>query len=241
MEEKTIVGILSDKKVLYAEDEAGIRQNITEILQLFFMEVAAVDDGQAVLDEMTLRHYDVLILDISMPHVDGLEAVKIIRKTQPTIPIIILSAHSSQEYLWRAVELKITRYLTKPHTKESLISALEQAALELVQHERKPINLQDGRLYKPCKKCVEDHGVQHHLTLTESRLLEYFIRHKNCTVSFEDIYDYLWGYESHSKEAIKSLIKDLRKKVGKDLIQNVYGIGYLFSIETEQKDSISSN
>jgi len=236
MEEHKITGILADKKVLYAEDEAGIRQNITEILQLFFMEVTAVADGQAVLDEMTLRHYDVVILDISMPNVDGLEAIRILRQSNPTIPIIILSAHSSQEYLWRAVELKITRYLTKPHTRDSLISALEQTALELMQHERKPIRLDEQRLYKPCKKCIDVAGTEHHLTLTESRLLEYFLRHRNCTVSFEDIYDYLWGYDPHSKEAIKSLIKDLRKKVGKDRIQNVYGIGYLFALDSDQED-----
>ena len=134
MEEKKIVSILSDKKALYAEDEAGIRQNVTETLELFFMEVMAVDNGQAVLDEMQINHYDVLILDISMPGLDGLEAVKAIRETNTTIPIIILSAHTDQAYLWRAVELKITRYLAKPHTREMLMDALEQAALELLQH-----------------------------------------------------------------------------------------------------------
>lgn len=231
MEEKKIVSILSDKKALYAEDEAGIRQNITETLELFFMDVMAVDNGQAVLDEMQINHYDVLILDISMPELDGLEAVKAIRETNTTIPIIILSAHTDQAHLWRAVELKITRYLAKPHTREMLMDALEQAALELLQHNRQPIVLNEEYLYRPCRKSVSHLEKETSLSLTESRLLEYFIRHRNCTVSFEDISDYLWGYEPPSKEAIKSLIKDLRKKVGKELIQNVYGIGYLFALE----------
>jgi len=231
VEEKKIVSILSDKKVLYAEDEAGIRQNISESLALFFMDVLAVDNGQAVLDEMHLNHYDVLILDISMPGLDGLEAVKAIRKTNATIPIIILTAHSEQEYLWRAVELKITKYLVKPHTKAMLVDALEQAALELLQHNRQPIVLDEKYLYRPCRKSIVHLGKEISLSRTESRLLEYFIRHRNCTVSFEDISDYLWGYDAPSKEAIKSLIKDLRKKVDKGLIQNVYGIGYLFALE----------
>jgi len=231
MAEKKIVNILLDKKVLYAEDEAGIRQSISESLALFFMDVLAVDNGQAVLDEMHLSHYDVLILDISMPGLDGLETAKAIRKTNATIPIIILTAHSEQEYLWRAVELKITKYLVKPLTKAMLIDALEHAALELLQHNRHPIVLDKKYLYRPCRKSIVHLGKEISLSRTESRLLEYFIRHRNCIVSFEDISDYLWGYDAPSKEAIKSLIKDLRKKVGKDLIRNVYGIGYLFALE----------
>ena len=231
MEEKKIVSILSDKKVLYAEDEAETRRSVTETLELFFMEVMAVDNGQTVLDEMQINHYDVLVLNISMPGLDGLEAAKAIRETNTTIPIIILSTHTDQAYLWRAIELKITRYLAKPHTQDMLIDALEKAALEMLQHNRQPIILNEEYLYHPCRKSVSHLTKETSLSLTESRLLEYFIRHRNCTVSFEDISDYLWGYEAPSKEAIKSLIKDLRKKIGKELIKNVYGIGYLFALE----------
>jgi len=229
MDDDDLLDVLSDKIVLYAEDEPGIRRTITETLELFFMEVVAVADGQAVLDEMTLKHYDVLILDISMPHVDGLEAVQEIRKTDQQTPIIIISAHSTQEYLWRAVELKISKYLTKPHTKEDLTAALGQAALELTRHKRSPVSLGEACFYSPCKKCVFNHEKTVPLTPTESRLLEYMVGRENCAVSFDEIHDYLWGYEPHSKEAIKSLIKDLRKKVGSERIQSLYGIGYLFA------------
>jgi DNA-binding response OmpR family regulator len=203
------------------------------------MEVVTVADGEAVLDEMMLNHYDVLMLDIAMPRLDGLEAVKILRRDHPHIPIIILSAYSTQEYLWRAVELKITRYLTKPHTKESLIEALEQAASELMDEAPRPIPLTPKLYYFPCTKRLESNGDSHPLSLTESRLLEYLLRHKNCTLSFEAIADYLWGYDPHSKEAIKSLIKDLRKKVGTALIQNVYGIGYRFVSDPEREGASS--
>ena len=240
METDTLLGILSDKKILYAEDEAGIRQNIGEILRLFFMDVTTVADGEAVLDEMELEHYDVLMLDIAMPKLDGLEAVRIIRKNNPHIPIIILSAYSTQEYLWRAVELKITRYLTKPHTKESLIDALKQAAKELADDTPRPVFLTPQLRYLPCTKRLESNGKTYQLSLTESRLLEYLLRHKNCTVSFEAIADYLWGYDPHSKEAIKSLIKDLRKKAGAPLIQNIYGIGYRFVSDPEREGVPSS-
>jgi len=229
MENCNALDILSDKKVLYAEDEKGIRKNVTEILELFFEKVVAVGDGLEIMEEMMLSSYDVLIFDICMPHLDGLEAIKKIRQKDKKIPIIILSAHREEEYLWRAVELKITKYLTKPYDKESLIDALKQAALELVDNDF-DIKLKDGCTYNPCKKiaCWGNSNIK--LSRSESRLLEYFIKRANQTVTFDDIYEYIWEFEMPSKEAIKSLIKELRRKIGKECIKNIYGIGYIFEL-----------
>ena len=224
-----VLDILSDKKVLYAEDEAGIRHNITEILQLFFHKVVEVGDGVEALSEIACSSYDVLMFDISMPNMDGLEAIKEIRKTNKKIPIIILSAHTEQEYLWRAVELKITKYLTKPYDKETLIKALEQSALELVDFNTKIILTSDS-IYNPCAKIVCYRKENIKLSKNESRLLEYFIQRVNQTVTFNEIYDYIWEFEVPSKEAIKSIVKELRRKIGKDLIKNIYGTGYILEI-----------
>ncbi len=227
MDSCNLLDILGDKKVLYAEDERGIRRNITEVLELFFQNVVEVADGLEALNEVQNSSYDVLMFDISMPNMDGLQAIKEIRKFNKKIPIIILSAHTEQDYLWRAVELKITKYLTKPYSKETLIKALEQAALELVDFNTQ-IKLNDKYIYNPCTKRVSCDNENIQLSKNESRLLEYFIKRINQTVTFDDIYDYIWEFETPSKEAIKSIIKELRKKIDKDLIKNIYGIGYIF-------------
>ena len=229
MDKFDILNILSDKKVLYAEDEEGIAKNITEVLELFFLKVVEVRDGQEALNELSYSSYDVLMFDISMPNIDGLQAIKEIRKTNHKIPIIILSAHTEQEYLWKAVELKITKYLTKPYNKESLIQALEQVSLELVDFNTK-INLTNNCVYNPCDKVVINETENIKLSKNESRLLEYLIQRSNQTVTFDQIYDYIWEFELPSKEAIKSIIKELRKKIGKDLIKNIYGTGYILEI-----------
>ncbi len=224
-----VLDILSDKKVLYAEDEEGIAKNIAEVLKLFFLKVVEVRDGGEALNELSCSSYDVLMFDISMPNMDGLEAIEEIRKTNKKIPIIILSAHTEQEYLWRAVELKITKYLVKPYSKNTLIQALEQASLELVDFHT-TINLTNDCIYNPCAKIVCC-GKEHiKLSKNESRLLEYFIKRVNQTVTFDEIYDYIWEFEVPSKEAIKSIVKELRKKIGKDLIKNIYGTGYILEI-----------
>jgi DNA-binding response OmpR family regulator len=224
-----VLDILADKKVLYAEDEDGIRKNVTEILELFFEKVVAVSDGLKATEEMMLSSYDVLIFDICMPHMDGLEAIKRIREKNKKIPIIILSAHTEQNYLWRAVELKISRYLTKPYDKDTLIDAFKVVALELVDNNLE-IKLSSESTYNPCTKSVFYNDKIIILSKTESRLLEYLIKRANQSVSFDDIYDYIWEFETPSKEAIKALIKEIRKKIGKECIKNIYGIGYMLEI-----------
>jgi len=224
-----ILDILLDKKVLYAEDEDGIRKHISEVLELFFDEVVSVKDGIEAIDEMDLASYDVLMFDICMPHLDGLEALKEIRQKDKKIPIIILSAHTEKEYLWKAVKLKITEYLVKPYDKEKLIQALKKVVLELVDYNLQ-IKLKNNAIYKPDKKVVSFDEKDIQLTKKESRLLEYFINRANQTISFNDIGEYIWGLETPSKEAIKSIVKELRKKIGSDNIKSIYGIGYMFEI-----------
>jgi len=221
-----ILDILANKKVLYAEDEEGIRKKIAEILGLFFDKVVAVKDGLEATYEMDVASYDVLMFDICMPHLDGLEALKKIRKKDKKIPVVILSAHTEEEYLWKAVELKITKYLVKPYDKQSLMEALKLVALELVDHNLE-IELKNGCIYNPIKKIAFNGDKSIQLTLKESRLLEYLIKRENQSVTFDDIGEYLWDMEIPTKEAIKSVVKELRKKIGKECIKNIYGIGYM--------------
>ena len=115
MQEYDILDVLSNKKVLCLEDEEAILRNICASLELFFAEVKGVTDGFDALELAMSGAYDVLVLDISVPNIDGLEIAKKVRAINQKIPIVILSSHVEQEYLWRAVELKITRYLAKPH------------------------------------------------------------------------------------------------------------------------------
>ncbi len=229
MNQNNTLDILSDKKVLYAEDEDGIRRNVSDILELFFDQVVAVSDGQAAIEELELSIYDVLIFDICMPHMDGLDAINKVRQKDTKVPIIILSAHTEKEYLWRAVELKITKYLTKPYDKDSLIKALEISALEIVDNNVN-IKLKNGCIYDPRLKSACLDNIDTKLSKSESRLFEYFIKRANEVISFSEIYDYMWEFNMPSKEAIKSLIKELRKKMGKESIQNIYGIGYMLEI-----------
>ncbi|RXJ87134.1 response regulator transcription factor [Arcobacter sp. CECT 8985] len=217
--------ILSDKKALCVDDDEGILKEIKETLEIFFFEVVGLSDGQKALNEINENHYDALFFDISMPNMDGLEAIKNIRKTNKKIPIIIISAHTDQEYLWRAVDLKITKYLTKPLIKNNLLTALEVVSLELVDYN--PIfKLNDKIVYNFYTKQLQTNNKMIQLSKSESKLLEYFLKNINQVVTYDLIMDYLWDFDKSSKEAVKAIVKELRKKIGSDLIKNIYGLGY---------------
>ena len=229
MQEYDILDVLSNKKVLCLEDEEAILRNICASLELFFAEVKGVTDGFDALELAMSGAYDALVLDISVPNIDGLEIAKKVRAINQKIPIVILSSHVEQEYLWRAVELKITRYLAKPYDKKSFVKALEDVAFELVG--RTPtIRLNDELEYDFGKKSLYVNGEISHLSKSESKLLEYFLNNKNQTITYEQIFDYIWDYEQPTKEAIKTIVKELRRKLGKDVIKNLYGVGYLCEI-----------
>jgi len=229
MSECNLLDVLSNKKVLCVEDEACILNNIMESLELFFGKVVGVRDGIEALDEAQSNLYDVIMLDISIPHLDGLDVVKKIREFDKKIPIIILSAHTEQEYLWRAVELKITRYLIKPYDKNALIKALEDVALELIGH-TPMLQITSECKYDFCKKTICCHNELVHLSKSESRLLEYFLKRPNQTITYEQLFDYMWEFEQPSKEALKSIVKELRKKIDNTFIKNLYGVGYVCEI-----------
>ncbi|AII14823.1 two-component system response regulator [Campylobacter iguaniorum] len=229
MENQILLEILSNKKVLCLEDEPNILKNIIESLELFFGQVVGVKDGVEAFDEFMTNSYDALILDISVPGLDGLELAKRVRQINHTIPIVILSSHTEQEYLWRAIELKITRYLPKPYDKATFIKALESIASELTDHVL-IFAIDNDLKYDFSKKILYSSDETYHLSKKESQLLEYFLKNKNKTITYEQIFDYMWEFEQPSKEAIKTIIKDLRKKIGKSIIKNLYGVGYLCEI-----------
>ena len=223
MQDYELLDVLSNKRVLCLEDEPGILKNITESLQLFFGEVVGVGDGLEALDEAMSGSYDALVF------MDGLEVVKKIRAAGISVPIVILSSHTEQEYLWRAVELKITRYLPKPYDKNAFIKALQDVAAELINHA--PIfSISSELKYDFAKKIIYVKDSACHLSKSESKLLEYFLARKNQTVTYEQLFGYMWEFEQPSKEAIKAIVKELRRKIGKDVIKNLYAVGYLFEV-----------
>lgn len=221
---------LEDLTILYAEDEDGIRETVTEVLELYVNRVITASNGEEALEFYNLYKPSILLLDICMPQKDGLEILKDIRKTDILTPVIIMTAHTEQKYLINAVELYITKYLVKPFNKEALVNSLNDCIKVMTNKLKESTNLNNEISYDLNSQTIKKNKQEVNLTKKELLLLNLLIKESPNVVSYEKIECHIWEDSYVSREALKSLIKDLRKKTSKEIIKNISGIGY--KIET---------
>lgn len=220
---------LEDLTVLYAEDENAILQTVTEVLELYVNKVITANDGAEAIELYEIYKPSILLLDINMPHKDGLSALKEIRQKDINIPVIIMTAHTEKEYLMNAVELYITKYLVKPFDKDALLDALN-SCVELLQNKNDEVLYLNNEIkFNYTKQTIIKSDAEISLNKKERLLLNLLIENKNKVLSYESIEYHVWE-DPVSMDALKSLIKDLRKKTSKELIRNVSKVGYKLEI-----------
>ena len=222
---------LKHLSLLYVEDETYIRQNAVEYLSRYCHKVYEAKDGVEGL-EMYERHKpDIIISDINMPRLNGLDFASKIREVDKSTPIIMATAHTQTKYLLKAVELQLIKYLIKPITSDKLNEALNIACSILTQETQHHIKLDAYTHYDVLNKTlfIEDKLVK--FTHNEQKLFELLINNKQRTISYEEIESTIWAYEGMSMDALRSLVRGVRKKLShenlqRDAIENVSGVGY---------------
>ena len=214
---------LSNYNVLYAEDDAGVRKNVAEMLTLLFKEVYVACDGEEAYQLFEEHIPDIVITDIKMPRLSGIELAKKIRKKDENTQILIISAHTQVDYMLEAVELSLIRYIVKPITETKLFEALERF-LE-IQKSIGIIDIAHGWVYDSANKVIRHETIEYELTKKESSLLELLLS-KRSVLTYEEIEMELWPDEYMSLNALRLLMKNFRKKLPKDYLKNIQGIGY---------------
>jgi DNA-binding response OmpR family regulator len=216
--------------ILYAEDEEQTRLNYTNYLGRFFQNVYSATNGKEALDIYENNKPEILLLDINIPYISGLNLAKKIRESDKKTRIIILTAHLEQDKLLFAAELNLTKYLPKPISRGNLKEALELAVNQYkeLQETRDIISFNEEYSWdkKEKKLCQDKKEIK--LTKQEILLLELLSSQRNRVFSVDDISLYLWDDIStfSSTTKIKDIIKRLRKKLPKDTLVNIYGSGY---------------
>ena len=214
---------LTNYRVLYAEDEGGVRKNVAEMLELLFKEVYVACDGKEAYRLFEEFSPDIVITDIKMPNLSGIELAKKIRKKDKNTQIIIISAYTKVDYMLEAVELALIRYIVKPITETKLFEVLERF-LEM-QKSNGIIDLIDTWVYDSANKVIKNSNKVYELTKKESHLLELLLSRKSV-LTYEEIEMELWPDECMSLNALRLLMKNFRKKLPKDYLKNIQGIGY---------------
>ena len=221
--------ILKKLSILYIEDEPNIRKNIKKFLLLFSENVYDASDIQEALNFKENHRIDIIISDINLPDVSGIEFIKDLRKDDKTIPVILLSAYTDKDYLLEATKLKLVDYLTKPIDFKTLNSALLKCVQELIDNSRYIISFKNNIEYNVLfKKLInKDSNCEIALTSKELSLLEYLIKNSNRVVSHEELKVNMWEDEFEATDsALKNLLNKLRKKIGKETISNISGVGF---------------
>ena len=217
--------------ILYAEDEEQTRLNYTNFLNRYFKRVYSVSNGEEALLEYEKYKPDILLLDINMPKVNGLEVAKKIRQKDKISRIIILTAHLERDKLLFAAELNLTKYLPKPISRTQLKEALNEAVSQLqeVSSDIDCLDLSDDIIWDKRNKKLTNEGIDIKLTKYEMLLLELLSSQKNKVFSLDEISLHLWNDLDDLEldtTKLKDIIKRIRKKLPKNAIENIYGAGY---------------
>jgi len=219
---------LKNYTLLYAEDEMIIRMSISKYLENYLKKIYTATNGKEALKKYYEKKPDIVLLDINMPYLGGLEVAREIRKENEQIPIVIITAYTDTQLLLEAVELNLTKYILKPVVNEKLDEMMDLVSKKL---KSKNIVYLKGGYYFDTKALLlfNNKREEIHLTKNERKLVSLLINSKGQFVSSEIIEYHIWGdlaIEIDCKSRLKSLLNGLRKKLPKDIIQNNYSLGY---------------
>ncbi|MCG3668975.1 response regulator transcription factor [Aliarcobacter butzleri] len=213
-------------KVLIVEDETKLANLIKASIKELFFKVNIAKDGIEGLKKFQSFKPDIIISDITMPNLDGLEMCQRIRE-ESNIPIVILSAYSQKEKLLKAIDLGINKYFIKPFDIEEFLEYLKNLSKNIKKI--KTYKLKDNFVFDNNSVCLYKDEILINLTKREREFLNILIKNKNSLVKKEDIKTLLWN-EEVSDERLRTFIKRLRLKTSKDLVENVSSQGYLISV-----------
>lgn len=161
----------------------------------------------------------------------GVEFATLIRKSDNKTRIVISTAYTNKEFMLQAIELDLTRYLVKPLTNEDLVQAFEKCWREL--EDTHTVTLAEGYRYNRTKASLFRDDEEIVLRHKELKILEYLIEHEEEVVRYEWLEEHIWENDVMSRDAIRSQIRNLRKKLELDFIENISGVGYRFSRKVE--------
>ncbi len=212
--------------ILLLEDEFGLRESIKEFLEELGFFVDAYENGDSVLEASFHKNYQLLLLDVQVPGINGFDLLASLRESGNKIPAIFITSLTNIENLTKGFELGCSDYIKKPFELKELQIRIEHALkTECFHTQENLIGLSPRYQYDAQKFTLLDHGISIDLSKTQKRILETLIKHRGCVVSIEQFQDEVWG-EYMDPANIRVQINQVRKKMEEEIIINVRGLGY---------------
>jgi two-component system response regulator MprA len=218
--------------LVIAEDDRAVRESVTRALELEGYEVEAVSDGAAALEAAGREDVDLLLLDLGMPHVDGLTVCRRLRSAGSRLPILVLTARTEVSDRVSGLDAGADDYLAKPFSLDELLARLRALLRRSTYDDDAPseIRVEDLVIDEAARRAWRAER-ELELTKTEFDLLELLAANAGVVLSHSTIYDRIWGYDfGPESKALAVYIGYLRRKTEEAgdvrLIQTVRGVGY---------------
>lgn len=224
--------------ILVVEDEYDIRELLKEFLTEAGYDVVTAEDGLEALEKFKSFNYNLIILDVMLPKIDGYVLCEIIRK-ESNVPIIMLTALDSEENQLKGFDLNIDDYITKPFSMKVFLKRVKA----VLRREKKILDdtiISQEINYKNIKVdtnafLVFVDGNKIDLTIKEYELLITLLKNRGKVLSRENLLSIIWGYDYYNdSRVIDTHIKNLRKKLNLDFIETIRGVGYGVDIKNKK-------
>ena len=217
-------------KILVVEDDEIALENEVEYLQEYFENIYEAKDAIEALKIYEQIQPSIIITDIQMPKLNGLEFVQRIREKNDEVQIIILTAFCHKDYLLKAIELKLVKYLIKPINEKEFYNALLTCVNNLKNQKSNIINLGNNLIFDMYNLSLVHNNELIKLRTKEVDFLYLLLKNKDRFVTYIEIENFVWCDDVMTKDALKTMVKNLKKKIPSDLIINLNGTGYKIGI-----------
>ncbi len=218
-------------KILYLEDDISLSETITEFLQDNQFDVTSTYNALDTIDKLYEQNFDILILDVNLPGMDGFEMLEKLREANIMIPAIYTTTYNSIEDLDRGYNIGADDYLKKPFALKELLHRINAVCKRSFNTHSYIVKLDDDITFDFQSNRLVQNDEEKRLTHKELELLKLLIKNKNLLVSLYTIYEYVWSpSETSSDSSLRIYINNLRKIIGKDKIINIKKQGYMLVI-----------
>jgi len=226
-------------KIILVEDDESLGYLLSEYLAMNNFEVSWAKDGLSCLNILESDTFDLAILDIMLPDVDGFDLAKKIKNNHPSLPFIFLTARSLKIDVLKGFSVGAVDYLKKPIDEEELVVRINSllSRLQTSQAQETEMDILEIGAYKfnPKNQELVFNNKITSLTKKENELLLYLIKHKNILCTHRDILVSIWGKNDYfNKKSLNVFITHLRKYLNKDTnikIVNVHNQGFIFKVD----------
>lgn len=214
-------------KILYLEDDVNLSQAVKELLYEEGFDTVCVYDGEEALETIYRENFDIFLLDVNVPKLNGFQLLKDLRDANISTPAIFTTSFNSINDLANGYNSGADDYLKKPFELEELLFRIKALLKREYKNKEDLLLITKGVYFNTQTDTLIVNGKTVLLHLKEILLLKLLLKSKNKCVSFENIYQNVWSSENtYSEMSLRTYVKNLRKHIGKESIFSIKKVGY---------------